>query len=107
MRYNAARRIQDTRDLGDVLVGLEQAVADTRSMARTIGRAGAVADWEPRFRDAWVAMCLTRSEATTTITSRGPTGSPSRHFGDDPERSRRPSPVGPPPRLQTAPANGS
>ena len=56
MRYNAARRIQDTGDLGDVLVGLEQAVADTRSMARTIERAGAVADWEPRFRDAWVAI---------------------------------------------------
>ena len=27
-----------------MLVGLEQAVADTRSMARTIGRAGAVAE---------------------------------------------------------------
>jgi uncharacterized membrane protein YccC len=56
LRRQAARRIQDTRDLGDVLVGLEQAVADTRSMARTIGRAGAIADWEPRFRDAWVAI---------------------------------------------------
>ena len=31
-------------DLGDVLAGLEQAVADTRSMARTIGRAGAIAE---------------------------------------------------------------
>jgi hypothetical protein len=25
-------------------------------MARTVGRAGAVAKWEPRFRDAWVAI---------------------------------------------------
>ena len=56
LRGHAARRIQDTQDLGDVLVALEQAVADTRSMARTIGRAGAVAEWEPRFRDAWVAI---------------------------------------------------
>ena len=62
-RRQAARRIQDTRDLGDVLVGLEQAVADTRSMARTIGRAGAVADWEPRFRDAWVAILARAADA--------------------------------------------
>ena len=55
-RRQAARRVSDTRDLGDVLVGLEQAVADTRSMARTIGRAGAIADWEPGFRDAWIEM---------------------------------------------------
>ena len=35
LRRQAARRIQDTRDLGGVLLGLEQAVAETRSMART------------------------------------------------------------------------
>ena len=56
LRRQAARRIQDTRDLGDVLLGLEQAVADTRSMARTLGRAGPVADWEPGFRDAWIGV---------------------------------------------------
>jgi uncharacterized membrane protein YccC len=56
LRRNAARRVQDTRGLGDVLVGLEQAVADTRSMARTIGRAGPVADWEPRFRETWISI---------------------------------------------------
>jgi hypothetical protein len=63
LRRHAARRVQDTRDLGEVLVGLEQAVADTRSMARTIGRAGAVADWEPRFRDAWVAILARAADA--------------------------------------------
>ena len=63
LRRQAARRIQDTRDLGDVLVGLEQAVADTRSMARTIGRAGAIADWDPRFRDAWVAILARAADA--------------------------------------------
>jgi uncharacterized membrane protein YccC len=63
LRRHAARRIQDTRNLGDVLVGLEQAVADTRSMARTIARAGAVADWEPRFRDAWVTILARAADA--------------------------------------------
>jgi uncharacterized membrane protein YccC len=56
LRHQAARRIRDTRDLGDILVGLEQAVAETRSMARTIGRAGPLAEWEPEFRDAWIAL---------------------------------------------------
>jgi uncharacterized membrane protein YccC len=55
LRRHAAQRIADTRDLGDVLVRLEQAVADTRSMARTIGRAGPPAEWNPEFRDAWVS----------------------------------------------------
>jgi uncharacterized membrane protein YgaE (UPF0421/DUF939 family) len=60
LRRQAARRVRDTRDLGDVLVGLEQALADTRSMARTIDRAGPVTAWDPDFRDAWLAM-LTRA----------------------------------------------
>jgi uncharacterized membrane protein YgaE (UPF0421/DUF939 family) len=55
LRRHAARRVAHTRDLGDLLVRLEQAVADTRSMARTIGRAGALAEWEPEFRDAWIS----------------------------------------------------
>jgi uncharacterized membrane protein YccC len=55
LRRHAAQRIQDTRDLGDVLLDLEQAVADTRSMARTIDRAGPLADWDPGFRDEWIA----------------------------------------------------
>ena len=56
LRRHAARRVQDARDLSEVLVGLEQAVADTRSMARTIGRAGSVGEWEPEFRDTWLSM---------------------------------------------------
>jgi uncharacterized membrane protein YccC len=55
-RRHAAQRIRDAGDLGDVLLDLEQAVADTRSMARTIGRAGPVDDWDPRFRDEWTAV---------------------------------------------------
>jgi uncharacterized membrane protein YccC len=56
LRRGAARRIHDTEDLGDILLRLEQAVADTRSMARTITRAEPVEDWEPGFRDAWIAI---------------------------------------------------
>jgi uncharacterized membrane protein YccC len=52
LRRHARRRVRDTHDHGDLLVRLEQAVADTRSMARTVGRA----EWEPRFRDAWVEL---------------------------------------------------
>jgi uncharacterized membrane protein YccC len=55
LRRHARQRVADTQDLGDVLVRLEQAVADTRSMARTIGRAGPLSEWEPGFRDAWVS----------------------------------------------------
>ena len=60
LRRHAAQRVADTHDLGDVLVRLEQAVADTRSMARTIGRAGPLPEWDRGFRDAWIAA-LTRA----------------------------------------------
>jgi uncharacterized membrane protein YgaE (UPF0421/DUF939 family) len=62
LRRTAERRVRETRDLRDVLAGLEQAVADTRSMARTIGRAGPVAAWDPGFRDAWLTI-LARAAA--------------------------------------------
>jgi uncharacterized membrane protein YccC len=59
-RRGAAHRVQATHDHGEVLVRLEQAVAETRSMARTIDHAAPVADWDPSFRDAWVSL-LTRA----------------------------------------------
>jgi uncharacterized membrane protein YccC len=65
LRRHAARRVRDIRGLADVLVALEQAVADTRSMARTIGRAGPVAEWEPEFREAWIAI-LARTAAAVS-----------------------------------------
>jgi hypothetical protein len=55
LRRHAARRVAHTRDLGDLLMRLEQAVADTRSMARTISRAGPPAAWEREFGDPWIA----------------------------------------------------
>ena len=55
-RREAARRVRDARDLGDVLLGIEQAVAETRSMVRTMGRAGAPSRWQAPFRDAWFPL---------------------------------------------------
>jgi uncharacterized membrane protein YccC len=63
LRRHAAQRVAHTHDLGDLLLRLEQAVADTRSMARTIGRAGPLAEWEPGFRDAWIAALGRAAEA--------------------------------------------
>ena len=62
-RRHAARRIRASADLGDVLHGLEQAVAETRSMARTLGRAGPVAGWDARFRAAWPPLLRRTAEA--------------------------------------------
>ena len=70
-RRQAARRVRDTADLGDVLGDLEQAVADARSMARTIGRAGAVADWEPGFRDAWIGLLGRAGDAVSHADAEG------------------------------------
>ncbi|HEX5616897.1 MAG TPA: aromatic acid exporter family protein [Solirubrobacteraceae bacterium] len=63
MRRHAARRVAHTHDLGDVLVRLAQAVADTRSMARTIGRAGPLSEWEAGFRDAWITALASAADA--------------------------------------------
>ena len=63
LRRQTARRMRDTSDLGAVLVGLEQAVADTRSMARTIDRAGSPAEWDPAFREAWISILSRAADA--------------------------------------------
>lgn len=55
-RREAPRRVRDARDLGDVLLGIEQAVAETRSMVRTMSRAGAPAGWQAPFREAWLPV---------------------------------------------------
>jgi uncharacterized membrane protein YccC len=56
-RMNPRRSARELRDPGhwrDLLRRLEQAVADTRSMARTLGYHSASEDqWDPGFRDRW------------------------------------------------------
>jgi uncharacterized membrane protein YgaE (UPF0421/DUF939 family) len=49
LRHNAAARVVASHELVPLLARLEQAVADTRSMAGTIGRAAPVAGWDPAF----------------------------------------------------------
>ena len=55
LRRTAAARVDASHALVPLLARLEQAVADTRSMAGTIGRA-AGEDWDPRFRATWVDL---------------------------------------------------
>jgi cell shape-determining protein MreD len=56
-RRTAPGRMRAARGLDAILDRLEQAVAETRSMARTI-RLGAVApeDWDPNFRTPWLGL---------------------------------------------------
>jgi uncharacterized membrane protein YccC len=56
-RPRASRRAGASEDFGAILERLEQAVADIRSMARTLDRQPAsLEDWEPRFRDTWLDL---------------------------------------------------
>ena len=54
-----------SHDLMPLLARLEQAIADTRSMAATIGRALPVASWDPEFRDTWLDL-LARTGAAVS-----------------------------------------
>jgi uncharacterized membrane protein YgaE (UPF0421/DUF939 family) len=54
-RRVARDRMRRTEDFGDILDRLEQAIAEIRSMARTI-HLGAAQDWDPQFRDAWLDL---------------------------------------------------
>jgi uncharacterized membrane protein YgaE (UPF0421/DUF939 family) len=56
-RRSAAARMRRAESFGDILGRLEQAVAETRSMARTIRLAHvAPADWDPAFRGPWLRL---------------------------------------------------
>lgn len=56
VRRGAAERVRASEERAELLTRLEQAVAETRSMARTIARAGAVEGWEPGFRESWLDL---------------------------------------------------
>src|SRR5215207_9981131 len=56
-RRGAAERIGAADDFGTLLTRLEQATAETRSMARTFGGStGAVPTWDPAFRETWIDL---------------------------------------------------
>ena len=56
LRRRAPARVRASQELAPLLGRLEQAVAETRSMARTVERAGEPARWDPRFRAAWLDL---------------------------------------------------
>ncbi len=55
--------MQAAGELGELLTRLEQAVAETRSMARTLERSGPVHGWYPAFRDSWIDLLARLGEA--------------------------------------------
>lgn len=56
-RRSARQRTRASEAWSDILHRLEQAVAESRSMARTLRLAGAPArDWDPRFCEPWLAL---------------------------------------------------
>jgi hypothetical protein len=56
LRRTAAARVDASHGLQPLLARLEQAVADTRSMAGTIARASSSGAWDPGFRETWLAL---------------------------------------------------
>jgi uncharacterized membrane protein YccC len=60
------RRMRATQDFAGVLHRLGQAVAETRSMARTIALARVQpADWDPAFRESWLDLLRRTGEAVS------------------------------------------
>ena len=56
-------------ELVPLLARLEQAVADTRSMAGTIGAPRSGGDWDPDFRDAWLDLVARAGAAVSDADS--------------------------------------
>lgn len=62
----AARSVKTTDVFEGVLRDNEQAVAETRSMARTLGYSiDGLVEWEPVFRERWLDLLQTAGEAIT------------------------------------------
>ncbi|CAN5623025.1 aromatic acid exporter family protein [soil metagenome] len=60
----AAQTVKKTDVFEEILRRNEQAVAELRSMARTLGHSiDNVIEWEPEFRDRWVALLTEAGEA--------------------------------------------
>jgi uncharacterized membrane protein YccC len=66
-RRATARRMRAARSFDDILGRLGQAVAETRSMARTIGHARVpTSAWDPGFRERWRDLLHRAGEAINT-----------------------------------------
>jgi hypothetical protein len=71
-RPTAAHRMRAAGELTPIVNGLAQAVAETRSMARTI-RVAAIApeDWHAGFREAWLELLGRTGAAVTSADAEG------------------------------------
>jgi uncharacterized membrane protein YccC len=69
LRRGAGARVQASHELVPLLARLEQAIADTRSMAGTIARASGGERLDRRFRDGWLDLRTRTSEAVVTADS--------------------------------------
>jgi uncharacterized membrane protein YccC len=63
LRRAAGARVQASHELAPLLARLEQAIADTRSMAGTIARAGDGERLDRRFRKRWLDLLTRTGEA--------------------------------------------
>ena len=56
-RRGAAARVGASEDFAALLARLEQAIAETRSLAHTMGGStGSVPGWDPAFRETWIEL---------------------------------------------------
>jgi uncharacterized membrane protein YccC len=66
-RRATARRMRAAQGFDDILGRLGQAVAETRSLARTIGHARVpTSEWDPGFRERWRALLERAGRAIST-----------------------------------------
>jgi hypothetical protein len=66
-RRATARRMRAAQGFDDILGRLGQAVAETRSMVRTIGHARVpTSEWDPGFRERWRELLNRAGEAIST-----------------------------------------
>jgi len=66
-RRATARRMRAAQGFDDILGRLGQAVAETRSMARTIGHASLpTAEWDPGFQERWRELLARAGGAIST-----------------------------------------
>jgi hypothetical protein len=66
LRRGARARVRASDGFEDLLARLEQSVAETRSMARTIGRSGpSTRAWQPDFAAPWIDLLARTGTAIT------------------------------------------
>jgi uncharacterized membrane protein YgaE (UPF0421/DUF939 family) len=72
LRPQATARARASAGFGTILERLEQAIAEIRSMARTVGNAGAAGQtWDPLFREPWLDLLERTGAAVAAADAKG------------------------------------